>query len=156
MEYSTIFLLPLWVSHLATFRGYEAALFHAYWVISSCGLFCGKCFLRRFDHRCINVFFFFYLCLSLKLFLLGLNNLSFFGFQRNGWTGITTCVQFFLSWISWFPNLFRLYNCRLDCRIRGSASVAIERRWKISRHIYKQILALKELSQSIFLFRRRL
>ena len=66
------------------------------------------------------------------------------------------CVVFFWSWISWFLDLFWLYNYWLDCGIRGSASAAIGRRWKTSRQIYKKILALKELPQSIFLFRRRL
>ena len=79
MEYSTIwlsnFFFPLWVSHLATFRGREAGLFHAYWVISSCGLFFGKWFLRGFDHRWINDFL-------LPLSVLRLNNLSFLGFNE--------------------------------------------------------------------------
>ena len=38
-------------------------------------------------------------------------------------------------------------------RIRGSASAEIG---KTSRQIYKKILALKKVSQSIYLFRRRL
>ena len=62
-----------------TFRGYEAGLFHAYWVISSCSL----CFLQMFSDRIwsqcsppLNDF-------HLPLFkpyalLLRLNNLSFF------------------------------------------------------------------------------
>ena len=61
---------------------------------------------------------------------------------------MATCVYMFLG---------REYHDFLqDCRIRDSASAAIGRRWKTSRQIYKQILALKEVSQSIFLFRRRL
>ena len=36
-----------------------------------------------------------------------------------------------------------------------SVSAAIERHWKTSRQIYKRILALKEFSQSIFLFRKK-
>ena len=48
-DWAIIFFEPLSI----TFRGYEAGLFHAYWVItSSCGLCFGKCFLKGFDHRC--------------------------------------------------------------------------------------------------------
>ena len=43
-----------------------------------------------------------------------------------------------------------LSQCRRDCRIRGSPSSAIGRRWKTSRQIYIHILALNEFSQSIF------
>ena len=50
-----------------------------------------------------------------------------------------------------FPICFDARTARLDCGILyGRASAAIGRRWKTSRQIYKQILALKEFSQSIF------
>ena len=55
----------------------------------------------------------------------------------------------------WFWTIFSL-GAPVDCRIRGSASAAIRRRLKTSRQIYKQLLALKEFSQSIFSFRKRL
>ena len=75
-----------------TFRGYEAGLFHAYWVItSSCGLsWCfGKCFLTGFDHRYslpLNDFIlllFQYYLLDLRAFIAA--NI-FFDFLRNAWT----------------------------------------------------------------------
>ena len=39
LTWQIFFFLPLRVSHLAKFRGYEAGLFHAYRVIRSSGLF---------------------------------------------------------------------------------------------------------------------
>ena len=77
-DWANVFL-PLWVSHLATFRGYEGSLFYAYWVISSGGLFFGKCFLTRFDHRSINDFLL--PLLKPSAFLLRLNNLSLVWFS---------------------------------------------------------------------------
>ena len=61
----------------------------------------------------------------------------------------------FFSEMPRFWTIFSL-GAPVDCRIRGSASVAIRRRLKTSRQIYKQLLALKEFSQSIFSFRKRL
>ena len=84
-------------------------------------------------------------------FLWGLNNLSFFGFQRNAWTWIATCVKFFsvaTVMISWF-----VLTLELSARIQNTPVVHLQRledSGKPNREIYKKILALKELSQSIF------
>ena len=50
--------------------------------------------------------------------------------------------------ISWFV-------LKLEMSIMGSASAAIGGQWKTSRVIYERILALKEFSQSIFMFRKK-
>ena len=87
---------------------------------------------------------FFYLCWNL---LLRLNNLSFFGFPRNGWTWR---AFFFVHEYHDFLICFDASQCCRNCRIRDSISAAIKRRWKIIRRIYKHILASKKFSQSIF------
>ena len=112
MEYSTLwlskFFLPLWVSHLEVKKlvSYSCGLFHAYWVISSCGLCFGKCFLTGFDHSCCLPLNDFLLPLfKPSAFLLRLNNFSSLGFLRNAWTRNSyMCVVFFGPWtmISWF------------------------------------------------------
>ena len=86
---------------------------------------------------------FFYLCWNL---LLRLNNLSFFGFPRNGWTWR---AFFFVHEYHDFLICFDASQCCRNCRIRDSVSAAIKRRWKIIRRIYKHILASKKFSQSI-------
>ena len=92
---------------------------------------------------------FFYLCWNL---LLKLNNLSFFGFPRNGWTWR---AFFFVHEYHDFLICFDASQCCRNCRIRDSVSAAIKRRWKIIRRIYKHILASKKFSQSIFLLRKK-
>ena len=65
MEYSTHWRSNVFFFFFAalslTFRGYEAGLFHAYWVISYCGL----CFAECFPTGCDHGYSFFYLCWSL-------------------------------------------------------------------------------------------
>ena len=96
MEYSTLSLSKFCFAALSlTVRGYEPGLFHAYWVISSWGFR----FLQMFSDRIwsqmqFTIKWFSFTCLSLKLFLLWLNNLSFFGFLRNAWTWIERCLYF--------------------------------------------------------------
>ena len=97
MEYSTLSLSKFCFAALSfTVRGYEAGLFHAYWVISSWGFR----FLQMFSDRIWSQMQFTikimisFTCLSLKLFLLWLNNLSFFGFLWNAWTWIARCLYF--------------------------------------------------------------
>ena len=54
-------------------------------------------------------------------------------------------------------SLFAL-TLELSARLQnigGSAFAAIGRRWKTRRQIYKQILALKEFSQSIFFVQKK-
>ena len=59
-------------------------------------------------------------------------------------------VVYFVHEYHDFLICFDLSQCWRDCRIRGSSSAAIGRRWKTSRQIYIHILALNEFSQSIF------
>ena len=68
--------------------------------------------------------------LSFLLLLNSLIFLSFFGFLRNAGTWIATCVYFFSREYHDFLICFHACQCRRDCRIRGSASTAIGRRWK--------------------------
>ena len=99
-----------------TLRGYEAGLFHAYWVISSCGLCFCRCFLTGFDHRCSLPCTIKWSC-SVPLFellLLRLNNLSFFGLLRNAWTWMKQ-MNGPESWLS-FPDLIWREVYWLDCR----------------------------------------
>ena len=72
------------------FRGHEAGLLHAYWVIISCGLcFCTRCpWQDLISDAVVKCFISFDLC------LLRLNkDFSFFGFFRNGCIWITTCMH---------------------------------------------------------------
>ena len=71
------------------FRGHEAGLLHAYWVIISCGLCFCQVSLIGFDFRCsCKVFYILDLC------VLRLNkDFSFFGFLRNDCIWITTCMH---------------------------------------------------------------
>ena len=89
--------------------------------------------------------------LSFLLLLNSLIFLSFFGFLRNAGTWIVTCVYFFREYHD-FLICFHACQCRRDCRICGSTSTAIGRRWKTVGNLQTHILALNEFSQRIFFF----
>ena len=93
--------------------------------------------------------------LSFLLLLNSLIFLSFFGFLRNAGTWIVTCVYFFREYHD-FLICFHACQCRRDCRICGSTSTAIGRRWKTVGNLQTHILALNEFSQRIFFSGRRL